>query len=122
MWSLVPARLLETRVGESTVDGMSAGIGRRSAGSVTELTVAGRGGVPEDASAVMLDVVAVLPDAAGHLTVYPCGTPRPLASSLNYAPGQVIANSVFTGIGTDGTVCIYTYATTDLIADVTGHT
>lgn len=101
---------------------MAAGIGRRPPGSVTEVPVAGRGQVPLDASAVILDVVAVRPDAGGHLTVYPCGTPRPLASNLNYSPGQTIANAVFTGIGTNGMVCIYTHAGTDLVVDVSGHT
>ncbi|MCU1360484.1 MAG: putative thermolysin family peptidase, partial [Ilumatobacteraceae bacterium] len=39
---LLPGRVLDTRIGGITVDGRSAGIGIRSAGSVTELTVAGR--------------------------------------------------------------------------------
>lgn len=120
--SLVPARLLDSRHGEATVDGVSAGIGRRSAGSVTEVTVAGRGGVAADARAVILNVAAVLPDADGHLSVYPCGAPAPLASNLNYAPGQVIANSVFTEVGADGTVCVHTHASTDLVVDVGGYT
>jgi len=34
----------------------------------------------------------------------------------------VIANSVFTGIGTDGKVCIYSHASVELVADVTGYT
>eukprot|EP01041_Mallomonas_annulata_P028956 gene28956-50861_t len=44
----VPARLLETRVGEglSTVDGRDNGIGPRVGGSITELQVTGRAGVP----------------------------------------------------------------------------
>ena len=84
--------------------------------------MAGRGGVPANAEAVVLDVVAVHPDADGFLTVFPCGTPVPLASNLNYNAGQVIANSVFTGIGTNGTVCIYSHASTHLVVDATGHT
>ena len=66
--SIVPARLLETRTGESTVDGQFQGIGRRPAGSVTEVTIAGRGGVPADAQAVVLNVTAVSPSADGFLT------------------------------------------------------
>ncbi|MDW3216586.1 MAG: hypothetical protein R8G01_21515 [Ilumatobacteraceae bacterium] len=120
--SLDATRLLDTRVGELTVDGVSAGIGRRPAMSVTRIPVAGRGGVPADATAVMLDVIAVLPDEPGYLTVYPCGTAVPLASNVNHGNGQVISNSVFTGIGSDGTVCIYSHAAVDLVADVTGYT
>ena len=122
LWSLVPARLLETRPGNKTVDGVSAGIGRRPAGSVTAVKVTGRGGVPAGASAVRLNVAAVSADGPGFLTVYPCGGPRPDASNVNYAAGQTIANSVFTGVGAGGKVCIYNLTGVDLVVDVTGHT
>jgi len=117
-----PARLLETRSGpnDKTVDGLSQGKGRAAAGSITELVVRDRAGVPSDATAVMLNVGAVLADAAGFLTIYPCGTTRPLASSLNYAAGEVVSNSVLVKVGVGSTVCIYTKAATDLIADVNG--
>ncbi len=119
----VPARILETRVGPdlTTVDGQFEGIGRRSAGSTVELVVAGRGGVPDDADAVFLNVTAILPDAPGFVTVYPCGSPRPQTSNINYFPGDVAPNSVLAKIGTDGKVCIYTLAATDIIVDVSGH-
>ena len=73
--SLVPARLLESRsgVGLATVDGLFAGVGVRSGGSVTELVVADRGGVPVNASAVVLTVTVTEPVGAGFVTVYPCG-------------------------------------------------
>ena len=49
------------------MDGLFEGIGRRGAGSVTELVVAGRGGVPAGADAVMLNVTAVGPSGSGVL-------------------------------------------------------
>ena len=52
---LVPARLLETRTGEQTVDGRVEAQGR-AARSTNELLVAGRGGVRRDASTVVLNV------------------------------------------------------------------
>ena len=70
---LVPARLLETRVGAVTVDGCSQGVGRRLLVVTVELTVAGRGGVPADAAAVMLNVTAVSRRRPGFVTVFPCG-------------------------------------------------
>ena len=91
------------------------------AGSVTELTVTGRGGVPGDADAVMLNVTAVSPAAAGYLTVYPCGVPRPLASNVNYIAGQVVPNAVLVKIGTAGKVCIFSLAATDIVVDVNGY-
>ncbi len=120
--TIVPARLLETRsgAGNQTVDDKFEGIGVRSGGSVTRLTVAGRGGVPADADGVMLNVTAIWPAAAGYVTVYPCGTQRPLASNVNYVAGQVVPNAVLAKVGTDGKVCIYTSAATHLVVDVNG--
>ncbi|MCE9621338.1 MAG: hypothetical protein K8R99_03220, partial [Actinomycetia bacterium] len=43
---LVPARLMDTRVGGSTVDDLFEGAGAVGANSVTNVTVLGRGGVP----------------------------------------------------------------------------
>ena len=120
--SVVPARLLETRVGpgEKTVDHLFEGIGQRAAGSVLELTVAGRGGVPGDAAAVLLNVTAVAPAGSGYLTVWPCGEPQPLASNVNYVAGDVVPNAVLAKVGAGGKVCVFTLAATDIIADVNG--
>ena len=117
---LVPARLLETRTGELTVDGQFQAQGRAAAGSTTELLVTGRGGVPDDASTVVLNVASILPAGPGYLTIHPCGEDRPLASSVNYNGGDVISNGVIAKVGDGGKVCIYTLVETDLIADVTG--
>ena len=61
------------------------------------------------------------PDDPGFVTVWPCGQPRPVASNLNFVRGTTIPNLVIAGIGTNGNVCIYTSAPTDLIADLNGH-
>ncbi len=120
--SLPPARLLETRdePGYETVDGEFQGEGRLGAGETLELIVAGRGDVPADASAVALNVGAVLPSDEGFLTIYPCGEDLPIASNVNYFGGDVVSNSVVAQIGDDGKVCIYTLTETDLIVDVNG--
>ena len=120
---VVPARLLETRSGlnETTVDHLFEGIGPQGAGMILELQVTGRGGVPVDADAVMLNVTAVFPDAAGFLTVFPCGGALPHASNVNYVVGGVVANAVLAKVGTGGKVCIYTKAATDIVADVNGY-
>ncbi len=121
--AVVPARVLETRSGpkDKTFDGQFQGIGARGAGTTTELTVAGRAGVPSNAASVMLNVTAVTPAAAGYLTVYPCGTTKPLASNVNYVAGQVVPNAVLVKIGTAGKVCIYTSAATHIVTDVNGY-
>ncbi|MEM9517662.1 MAG: hypothetical protein AAGA42_22640, partial [Actinomycetota bacterium] len=60
-------------------------------------------------------------EARGFITVYPCGTPRPTASNLNYQPGVTTPNAVLTRIGTNNSTCIYTHATTHLVIDANGH-
>jgi subtilisin family serine protease len=115
-----PARLLDSRAGYSTVDGNDAGIGPRGAGWVTELQVAGRAGIPGDATTASLNVTATETQAPGFVTVYPCGQPVPTASNLNFAPQETIANAVITRIGAGGKVCLFTYAPTHLVVDVNG--
>jgi hypothetical protein len=121
--SVVPARLLETRRGDElvTIDGRFEGVGRVVAGTSIELEVAGRGGVPSDAVAAMLNVTAVRPDERGYLTVYPCDEEPPLASHVNYLSPQVVPNAVLAKLSATGTVCIYTHATTDIVVDVNGY-
>jgi Repeat of unknown function (DUF5650) len=118
--SLTPGRLVDTRGSGSTVDGQFAGGGKRAAGSVLELPVAGRGGVPANALSVGLNVTAVGPDASGFLTVFPCGVGQPNASNVNFKAGQDVANAVVTAVGAGGRVCVATSAVTDLIVDVNG--
>lgn len=119
--SLSPVRLLETRSGTpSTVDGLFWKIGARAANTTTTLTVGGRGGVPAS-STVVMNLTVMSPSAAGHVTVYPCGTTRPTASNINYVAGQTVTNTVITRTGTGGAVCVYTLAATQLAIDAHGY-
>ena len=122
--ALVPARLFDTRTdpGTSTIDGQGLGAGLLAAGSVTQVQVAGRGGVPNAATAAVLNVTVTGPGGAGYVTVYPCGSDRPTSSNLNYIVGQTVPNAVITKIGTNGNVCFYTQSATHLIIDVNGAT
>jgi hypothetical protein len=119
--SLVPARLLESRSDLSTIDGQFNNIGMRENDTVTALTVTGRGGVPADAGAVVMNVTVTDAQAAGFLTVYPCGSPRPTASNLNYVAGSTVANAVIVKVGTNGQICIYNQSATHLLADINGY-
>ena len=92
-----------------------------AAGGTLQLQVGGVAGVPANAAAAVLNVTVTNPAGAGFVTVYPCGQPRPNASNLNYVAGQNVPNLVIAKLGTGGKVCIYTFAPTDLIADVAGY-
>jgi hypothetical protein len=59
--------------------------------------------------------------APGFITAYPCDQPRPNAANLNYQAGSTIPNAVIAKLAPDGTVCLFTLADTDLIADVNGY-
>jgi hypothetical protein len=114
---LEPVRVLDSRnsVGVS-------GNALLKSGSVTVLTVAGRGGVPANgAEAVTMNVTVDQPQAGGFLTVFPCGQDVPTASNLNYARGQTVANLVNVKLAANGTVCIFTSASAHVLADVAGY-
>jgi hypothetical protein len=119
--TMTPARLLDTRPGFVTVDGLFQGIGLRDAGSVTELQVTGRDNVPADAVAVALNVTVTETTLSGFVTVYPCGEAPPTASNLNYVPGSTSPNLVVSKVGADGKVCLFTSNPVQLIADLNGY-
>ena len=106
-----PCRLLDTRVNSP---------GRLRTGDVVPIQVTERCNVPGSASAVALNVVAVLPNAHGHITAWPDGEPLPDTSMLNFAKGDVRSNSVLLRVGDGGRVRLQTNAATDLVVDVTG--
>jgi outer membrane protein assembly factor BamB len=119
---LTPSRLLDTRAGYSTVDGLYAGIGPVAAASELDVATLGRGGVPASGvGAVVLNVTATNPTAPGYMTVWPMGSARPYTSNLNFIAGETVPNLVVTPLGTNGKVAFYNSAgTTDLIGDVQG--
>ncbi len=83
--------------------------------------MAGRGGVPNNASTAIVNLVAVNPAAPGYATIYPCTSTPPDASSINFFPGDVIANSSFAKLDATGDLCILASTDTHLVIDVTGY-
>jgi hypothetical protein len=119
---LTPGRLMDSREGQSTVDGQFAGIGVRAANSITELQVGGRGGVPIDAAAVVLNVTVTGAQGSGFITVFPCGEALPTASNLNFVAGDTVPNAVIVKLGAGGKVCLFAAeSATHLIADTNGY-
>ena len=70
-------------------------------------------------AAVSLNVTAADSDNAGFVTVFPCGV-MPVASSVNFVGGQIVANAVIAPLSSRGHVCFYASTPTDLIVDVNG--
>lgn len=115
-----PMRLLNF-AGLPTIDGQFSGIGMRPAGVITELQVAGRGTVPTNAAAVVLNVTVTDTLAGGFATVFPCGFPLPTSSNLNFWQGATIANAVITKVGVGGRVCLYSNVPLHAVVDVNGY-
>ena len=118
----VPVRLVDTRNAIGGPSGVITPSTPRSV-PVRGVTVSVNGvarQVPADAAAVALNVTMVNARAAGFATVWPCGTPRPEASNVNFAVGATVANGVVAPIGADGSVCVSTSADADLLVDVAG--
>ena len=115
--AITPLRRLDTRLG------MGSSKAPLAAGQTLEVLVAGAGDVPPTGvTAVILNVTAVRPTRVGYLTVWPTGEPLPLASNLNFVPGQIVPNLVICKVGTGGKVSIYNAAgSVEVVADVVGY-
>lgn len=109
---LVPARILDTRLGSGAV----------APGATLSLPVGGYGGVPAGrAIAVVLNVAVTGPTTDGWLTLFPSGGARPIASSINFAPGQTVSNKVVVPLGVGWAVDIFNaHGDTHVVVDVEG--
>jgi hypothetical protein len=110
---VTPVRLVDTR------NGIGAS-GRVAPGRQVVLQLADGVIVPADATAAVLNVTAVDPSAAGFVTVYPCSDSVPDTSTLNYVRGQTVANTTIAALSGAGQLCVWTFAETDILVDITG--
>jgi hypothetical protein len=116
-----PVRLLDTRPGEQgcTAPGVKLPGGVDTTQGAH--TVCAGVTIPASARAIVGNATTVDPGAAGHLTLFPAGAPRPLVASSNYDPGEVM-NAPFTvGLAPTGEFKIFTLAPTHLVIDVLGY-
>ena len=116
---LTPTRWLDTRGGSSI---RSELIGERSTGQTVEVPIRGSGGVPNNATAVWINLT--IADPAGPTVLLatpgPCGPPS-LASTVNADASRSTASTALVGIGKDGTICVHTVAgRSGVVVDVAG--
>ncbi len=106
-----PVRVLDTRI-----TGQTLGPG----GSLT-LDLAGVDGIGAQATAVVANFTVTDTTAPSYLTVYP-GPTRPLASDINWLPGETVPNLTVAILSTSGTTSAYNdQGTTDLVVDAFGY-
>ena len=127
-----PQRLCDTRSSASIggtgdvisgVTGQCANSGTPlSANTPLQVPVAGLGGIPSSGvTGVVLNVTVIGPSTGGYMTVYPSGESAPLASNLNFTPGDVRANLVTVGLGSNGAVDVVTNTTANVAVDAEGY-
>ena len=115
LYTVPPCRVIDTR--DISAPALSEGQWRR-------FGVGGNCGVSATARVIVLNVTVVGPTAAGYLTLFPGDAAMvPLASTINFRPGQVRANNAVVPLGADGTLGILngSLGSTHVIVDVVGY-
>ena len=81
--------------------------------------------LPVGARGALVNLTVNEPTLSGYATIFSGDTAdadRPNASSINWGIGtQVLANGLTIGVGSAGTIKVYTFDATDVIIDVTGY-
>jgi hypothetical protein len=124
-----PCRIVDTRNAGGPIAGFTSRSFDVDAPDVPWFTGQGGNngpcGIPFDVTrAVAMNVTVTQPDNFGYVTVWAVGSPQPLASVLNFNPGQTIPNFIIApvepGVGNDFNVFV-ALGTTHIIVDVMGY-
>lgn len=108
---LTPTRVFDSRVASPFGDD----------GAIPEGELLVQTQTPSGAGALVYNVTAVAPTAAGYVTVFPDRPPVPLASNLNFTPGRNVPNLVIVRRGDNGWILFFNSAgRTHLLIDVFG--
>jgi hypothetical protein len=96
--------------------------GRTYSGQTLTVNVPGAGvGVPAGTAAVAVNITALNPSAAAHVTAFSCGATVPTVSNVNVAVGTTKQNFAIIPLSASGTICLYTLKAMDLKVDVLGY-
>lgn len=104
------ARLYDTRAGD----------GRMTNGQRRTLTVAGRNGVPADATAVVVNVTSVVSSGDGYVSVVPSGSAAGATSTVNHLPHNDVANRATVPLAGGKVDVLLGGASADVVIDVVG--
>lgn len=108
-----PVRLIDTRETGQRIAAMDT--------LTLDLSVLASTAVGPETDAAAINVTAANPAIAGYLTVWPCDTERPVASSVNFLARQDRGAQATTLLGGPGkTLCIFSNAATDIVVDLQG--
>ncbi|MFT3851904.1 MAG: sortase [Ilumatobacteraceae bacterium] len=115
--ALAPVRIADTRPAPQT--GYEPFGFQRLDANTIRVQVAGRGGVPDGATAAVLNVTAVNPARAGWVKVVPAGASTTVSNINVERPGQILANLVTVQLSS-GQVDVICLDPLDVAIDVAG--
>ena len=107
---LAPTRLVDTRNGTGTK------VARLAAGCTLVINP----GLDPTVTAVAVNITAVDTVGDGYVTAYPCGVERPNVSAVQALNGRTVAGMAVVPLGANGTFCVFSSVSTELIADLFG--
>ncbi|MHB8262576.1 MAG: IPT/TIG domain-containing protein [Acidimicrobiales bacterium] len=117
--AFAPTRICDTRTGVAYTTECT-GNTLASDGSLA-VAIAGVDGVPSNVTAVVLNVTVTSTSTNSYLSVYPCGSPQPTISDLNWTPGATVPNLVVATIGAGGEITVFNHSgSAALVVDVIG--
>ncbi len=106
-----PTRVVDTRSGTA--------LGANQTRNVD--LAGGTTGIPDYASAVVVNTTVTSTTGTSYLTVWPSGVTRPTGSNLNWTTGRTVPNLVSTKVGTGGLTSVYnSLGQAHLIMDLNG--
>jgi Protein of unknown function (DUF3152) len=117
--SAISVAVLAVGAAVGTVAPLGASALGRALGPNETRTVSLAGAVPPGARAVVVNITAVDASRSTFLTVFEGGAERPLASTVNPAPGVTTHNVTFVALSDDDTIDIYNDAgSVEVLVDV----
>lgn len=126
---VTPCRIIDTRVAGGVIAANTV-----RAFDVTSISdYSGQGGAASNCNGVgaagsfaaaIINFTVVTPSTAGYITAYPYLGTQPLASTLNYAAGDVVGNLAVVKLDQGASaneLNVYSFAQTHLVADIVGY-
>ncbi len=110
---IVPIRLVDTRDGSGSNPTAAQPL---TGGCTLQITPE----VPAGTTAVSVNVVTVDPVSQGYVTVYPCAVARPFTSAVQSQVGRIVSGSAIVPLGADGSFCVFSNTTTEIVVDMNG--
>ncbi len=111
--TVTPVRVLDTR------SGVGAPKAAMTPNKALDVTISG---VPESATAVVVNLTAVNGTATSFLTLYAKGAAQPVTSTVNWTGKSAIANGAVVALSADHAITIRNHpGTVDVIVDLIGY-